>query len=65
MEFLKKVIDFLTDPSGLGFPLLIATGLGAILYLMKYSTKEWRKEEKKMKEQETKFKGPTFPFKPF
>lgn len=65
MGFLDKVIKFLTDSSGLGFVFLIAAGLGVILYLMKYTTKEWKKEDQRQKEQESKYKGPSFPYKPF
>jgi len=65
MNILEKAIKFLTDSSGPGFVFLMAGGLGAILYLMKYTTKEWKKEDERQKEEASKYKGPSFPYKPF
>lgn len=65
MEIINNAIDFLTDPSGLGLPILIAFGLGAILYMMKYTTKEWRKIDKKQEASQEKYRDISKPFKPF
>lgn len=63
VDFFHKTIDFFTNPSGIGFAILIAAGLGVILYLMKSTEKGWRVEEKKLK---NKSKGDkNFPLKPF
>ena len=64
-EFIHKAIDFLTDPSGVGLPILIGSGLAVILYLMKYTTKEWKKTENKQEDKKEKYKGISAPFKPF
>lgn len=65
MEIMNNIIDFITDPSGLGLPIFIAVGLGVILYMMKYTTKEWRKIDKKQEVSKEKYRDISKPFKPF
>lgn len=65
MESATDIIDFLTDPSGLGFPMLIAAGLGLILYLMHVTTKEWKKTDTKTENKKDKYKDTNIPYKPF
>lgn len=65
MGFLQPAIDFLTNPTGIGFPILIGAGLGIILYLMKITTKDWRKEDTKLAEQKQVLRGRNYPTKPF
>jgi putative Mn2+ efflux pump MntP len=64
-NFFDKTFGFFTDPSSIGFAILIAAGLGVILYLMKSTEKGWRVEEKKSKNEESKKGGKNFPLKPF
>ncbi len=68
MDIVELLIDFLTDPQRLGFPLLIISGLGAILYLMNYSSKEWKRQDTKKQQQSSRDKSyykDKYPFKPF
>ncbi|MFA6098662.1 MAG: hypothetical protein WCV50_02715 [Patescibacteria group bacterium] len=64
MEWFKELINFLTDPSGIGFPMLIAAGLGVILYLMSITTKGWQASEKKISKEQSEAEK-KYPFKPF
>ncbi|MFA5135667.1 MAG: hypothetical protein WC505_07845 [Patescibacteria group bacterium] len=65
MDFLPKTIEFLTDPNGIGFPLLIGAGLGVILYLMHFTTKEQKAADEEIEEKKDRFKGPNLPYEPF
>ncbi|MDD5039933.1 MAG: hypothetical protein PHY34_02175 [Patescibacteria group bacterium] len=66
MESIISIRDFLLNPDGFGFPILIGCGLGAILYLMRSATKQQKKAEKHLAEkQESLPRGPGMPFKPF
>ena len=65
MSYLNNAIDFLTNPNGLGFPILIGGGLILILVLMKYSTKSNIRAAKKISATEEKLKNKNLPFKPF
>lgn len=64
-EFFESTIDFLTDPNGLGFPMLIATGLGAILYMMNYSDKQWKKADRNVEDKKDSINRINYPQKPF
>lgn len=65
MDFIPEAIEYLTDPDGIGFPLLIGAGLGIILYLMNFTSKEEKKADLKIEERKERFKGPNLPYKPF
>lgn len=65
MNFLQPIIDFFTDPKGLGFPILIAAGLGVILWLMNYTSHGWRRENAKSSGKKEEMKDRNLPFKPF
>lgn len=67
MNFINEIIDFLADPNDIGFPILIGIGLGAILYLMNYTTKANTKaighaEKNKVDDH---YNNRNFPYKPF
>ena len=64
-EFLANIIDFLTNPNGLGFPILIATGLGTILYMMNYSGKQWKKADRNVEDKKDSINRINYPHKPF
>lgn len=65
MDFIPDIVDFLTDPSGTGFPLLIAGGLGLIMYLMNFTTKEQKKADEAIEGKKDKYRDTDIPFKPF
>lgn len=65
VDFFHKTIDFFTNPSSIGFAILIAAGLGIILYLMKYVSKQDAFEEKTKADNDSKTSGRNFPLKPF
>ncbi len=67
MDFINEIIDFLVDPNGIGFPILIGTGLGAILYLMNYATKANTKatEHAEKNKVDDRYNNKNLPYKPF
>jgi len=65
MDFLYDAVDYLTDPNGTGFPMLIAGGLGLILYLMHFTTKEQKKSDQSLESKKDKYRDTDIPFKPF
>lgn len=64
-DFYINAIQYLTDPNGLGFPILIATGLGTILYLMNYTDKSWKKADRNVADQKDSINKINYPQKPF
>ncbi|MFH1207582.1 MAG: hypothetical protein V1668_03165 [Patescibacteria group bacterium] len=64
-EFIQTAIDWVTDPGGLGFPILIGVGLGAIVYMMNKQTKSWRKADTKVEKKKDALRNYETPFKPF
>ena len=65
VDSFHKTIDFFTDSSSIGFAILIAAGLGIILYMMKYVSKQDAFEEKTKTDNDSKKGGKNFPLKPF
>ena len=65
MDFVQKVIEFLTDTEGYGFPILIGAGLGVILYLMRYTTKEQKRADEKIERKKDEYDYRKLPYKPF
>ena len=65
MEVITETIIFLTDPDGIGFPILIGSGLGIILYLMHVTKKEEKQADKEIDEHKDQYQGPSLPYKPF
>jgi len=65
MESITDLIDFLTDPTGIGFPMLIAAALGFILYLMHIFAKDWEKTQAKTEKKKDRYRDTDTPFKPF
>jgi len=63
MPWLQNAIDFLTDSSGLGFPILMAAGLLIILWLMHQATKPPRPPVIKPPKPGDRYKNT--PYKPF
>lgn len=66
-NFLDDTTAFLTDPNGIGFPILIAVGLGIILYLIHFTTKEEKKAQISIDQSKDydKYNNRKMPFKPF
>ena len=64
-DLFYEAIYFLTNPDGLGFPILIGSGLGMVLYLMNYSGKEWKKADKKIEDNQDNYGKTIYPHKPF
>ncbi len=60
-----EAISFLTNPDGLGFPILIGSGLGMVLYLMNQTDKDLKKADKKIKENQDNYGKIIYPHKPF
>ena len=67
MDFLDDIFNYVTDPSGMGFPILIDAGLGIILYLMHFTTKEEKKAQASIdqKKDYDKYNNRNIPYKPF
>jgi hypothetical protein len=64
MDTISQIYGYLTDPRGLGFPLLISAGLFLIIWLMNKTSKGWKKTDitiEKKKEDRNNFGTP---FKP-
>ena len=64
-EKITELFNLLTDPNGVGFPILIGAGLGIILYLMNYTGKEWQKSDARIKESKDTNTRIGFPHQPF
>lgn len=64
-DFFESTISYFTDPNGLGFPILIATGLGVILYMMNASNKSWEKADRNVEEKKDSINKINYPQKPF
>jgi len=64
-EYIENAINYFTDPDGLGFPILIASGLGAILYLMNYVGKADAKASRQVEDKKDSINRINFPQKPF
>jgi hypothetical protein len=45
MTYFQDAFSYLTDPGGLGFPILISSGLFIVIWLMNKSTKGWKKTD--------------------
>lgn len=67
MDFINEIIDFLVDPDGIGFPVLIGAGLGTILYLMNYTTKAGTRatEHVEKNKVDDRYNNKNLPYKPF
>lgn len=65
MDFLENIFNYLTDPSGLGFPMLISAGLLVILWLMNKTSKGWKKADTKIQENKESVRKTNLPYKPF
>lgn len=65
MDFLYDAVEYLTEPNGTGFPMLIAGGLGLILYLMSFTTKEQKKADDAIERKKDRYGETGIPFKPF
>ena len=65
MDFLNEAVEYLTDPDGTGFPILISGGLGLILYLMRFTTKEQKKADETLEGKKERYHDTNIPFKPF
>ncbi len=65
MEWLEYIVYFFTDAHSLGFPMLIAIGLGVILYLMKKTSEGWQRSDKKVTHDKAEQDVRNYPFKPF
>ena len=64
-EAFSEAIYFLTNPDGLGFPILIGSGLGMVLYLMNKTAKEQKKADQKIEEKKDNYSHTIYPHKPF
>jgi hypothetical protein len=64
MDWLKDIFDYLTDPSGLGFPLLISVGLFIIIWLMNKTSKGWKKVDTKIEQKKDNWRDTNLPYKP-
>jgi hypothetical protein len=64
MDFIKNIFDYLTDPHGLGFPLLISAGLFIIIWLMNRTSKGWKKLDTKFEQKKEGRDTFGTPFKP-
>ncbi len=64
-SLIRDVLDWATDPEGLGLPVVIGAGLGIILYFMRTSEKGWQKTERKIEEHKGRRRDIGFPDKPF
>jgi len=64
MDFFHEIFDYLTDPGGLGFPMLICGGLFIILWLMKKTSKGWKKVDTKIEKKKEDRDNFNIPYKP-
>lgn len=64
-EYVKTALDWITNPGGLGFPVLIGVGLGVIVYMMNKQTKSWKKEDMKVEQKKENIRRYETPYKPF
>lgn len=64
-EYVKTALDWITNPSGLGFPILIGAGLGVIVFMMNKQTKSWKKTDMKVEEKKESARRYETPYKPF
>ena len=65
MDFPADIIEFLTDSEGLGFPILIGAGLGIILLMMNFTTKEEKESTDEIERKKDMYQGRHLPRKPF
>lgn len=67
MDVIEGIFDYITEPGGMGFPILIGVGLGIILYLMHFTTKEEKKAQDSIdkKKDYDKYNNRNIPYKPF
>jgi len=65
MDFISVAVDFLTDPNSIGFPLLMIAGLGVILYLMNYTTKQTRRSDIELEKRKDEDDDMHIPHEPF
>ncbi|MFZ6035871.1 MAG: hypothetical protein ACOYUK_01910 [Patescibacteria group bacterium] len=61
----SALLDWATDPEGMGLPIVIGVGLGMILYFMKSSEKGWQKADRQIAEHKDRRGNIGFPDKPF
>lgn len=64
MDTVRNIYDYLTDPSGLGFPLLISVGLFIIIWMMNKTTKGWKKTDTVIEKKKDDRNNFGTPFKP-
>lgn len=65
MGSINNVIAFLTNPQGIGFPILIGGGLAIILFLMNKTSKGWQKADSKIEKNKDAYRKNNLPLKPF
>ena len=65
MDFPADIIEFLTDSEGIGFPILIGAGLGIILLMMNFTSKEQRSSDTEIERKKDMYQGRHLPRKPF
>jgi len=64
-DFFTTTVQFLTDPRGIGFPLLLIASLGVVLYLMNYTTKQDKKSMESIEKKKEGKEDMHIPHKPF
>ncbi|MFA5051692.1 MAG: hypothetical protein WC544_01355 [Patescibacteria group bacterium] len=64
-EYIQTALDWLTNPDGLGFPILIGSGLGIIVYMMNKQTKSWKRTDLKVEQKKENVRRYETPYKPF
>ncbi len=64
-EYIQTALDWITNPSGLGFPVLIGAGLGVIVFMMNKQTKSWKKADTKIEKKKDTLRNFETPYKPF
>lgn len=64
-ETIRSFLDSLTDPHGVGLPILIGAGLAVILFLMNSATKSWGKADAHLKQTTGDKAKSNLPYKPF
>lgn len=62
---LEELLDWATNPDGIGLPILIGIALGILLYFMRTSEKDWHESEKKIEEHQERRRNIGYPDKPF
>jgi len=65
VEFPKDIIEFFTRTDSIGFPILVAVGLGIIIALINAESKVQRREHLNFQERSSEGRKGTTPFKPF